>query len=129
MAELEGVESGSRGSRRRLRGASLWLGLLDGLGLVSRALLVSASSSAVPSATSTSSLTVTLLLFEGRLIWPALDSAQLLSLVLRGLSSFPLFPCETDGLLHVGYIQRLYTFPLTEELGKPVKGGWELGHD
>ena len=72
MAELEGVKSGSRGSRRRLRGASLWLRLLDGLGLVSRALLVSASSSAVPSATSTSSLTITLLLFEGWLIWPVL---------------------------------------------------------
>ena len=105
MTELEGVESGSRGSRRRwLGGASLRLSLLGRLGLVSRALLVSATPSTISSAATTPSLTITLLLFEGWLIRPALDSAQLLSLVSRGLASFPLFPCKTDGLAHVGNI-------------------------
>ena len=121
MTELEGVKSGSRGGRRRLRGASLRLGLLDGLGLVSRALLVSASSTAIPSATTTSPLTITLLLFEGWLVWSALDSAQLLSLVLGGLSSFPLFPGKTYGLAHVGNVQGLDVFLLTEKLSKSVK--------
>ena len=82
MTKLEGVKSGSRGSRRRwLRGTGLRLGLLGRLGLVSQALLVSATPSTVFSAVPTSSLTITLLLFEGWLVWPALDSTQLLSLV------------------------------------------------
>ena len=69
MTKLEGVKSGSRRSRRRwLGGTSLRLRLLDGLGLVSLALLVPATSSAVSSATTTPSLTITLLLFEGWLI-------------------------------------------------------------
>ena len=71
MTELEGVKSGSRGSRRRLRGASLRL--LDGLGLVSRTLLVMALSSAFPSWALTTSLTITLLLFKGWLIWAVFD--------------------------------------------------------
>ena len=76
MTKLKGVESGSRGSRRRWLGrASLRLGLLDRLGLITRALLVPAASCTIPSATTTPSLTITLLLFEGWLIWPALDSA------------------------------------------------------
>ena len=75
MPKLEGVKSGSQGSRRWLRGASLRLGLLNRLSLVSWALLVVASSSTVPSSLSTTSLTITLLLFKGRLIWPMLDSA------------------------------------------------------
>ena len=129
MTELEGVESGSRGSRRRLRGARLKLGLLDGLSLVSRALLVAASSTAVSSSLSTSSLTVTLLLFEGWLVWPALDSAQLLSLVPRSLSSFPLLPGETDGLSHVGYVQGFDTFSLIKKLGETIEGTRELRHD
>ena len=73
-----------------MRGAGLRLGLLGRLGLVSRALLVSATPSTVSLAATTSSLTITLLLLEGWLIGPALDSAQLLSLVTRGLSSFSL---------------------------------------
>ena len=69
MTKLEGVKSRSRGSRRRrLRGGSLWLGLLSRLGLVSWALLVPATPSAVPSTTATSSLTITLLLFKGWLL-------------------------------------------------------------
>ena len=96
MTELEGVKSWSQGSRRRL-------GLLDGLGLVSWALLVTALSSMVSSSASTTLLTITLLLFEGWLIQPALDSAQLLSLVLRGggLSSFSLLPGKSYGLAYV----------------------------
>ena len=74
MSELESIESWSRGTRGRLRGTSLGLGLLDGLGLVSRTLLVMASSSTLPSWASTSSLAITLLLFEGWLIRPALYS-------------------------------------------------------
>ena len=96
--------------------------MLDGLGLVSRALLVPTTPSAVSSATTTSSLTITLLLFEGWLIWAAFDRAQLLSLVPRGLASFPLFPCKTDGLAHVGNVQGLDVFLLAKELGKAVKG-------
>ena len=88
-----------------MRGTSLRLRLLGRLGLVSQALLVPATPSAVSSAAATSSLAITLLLFEGWLIWPTLDSAQLLSLVSRGLASFPLFPCKTDSLAHVGNIQ------------------------
>ena len=109
--------------------ASLRLRLLSGLGLVSRALLVSATPSTISSVATTSSLTITLLLFEGWLIWPALDSAQLLSLVPRGLSSLPLFPCETDGLAHVGNIQCLDLLLLAKELGKSVEGRREFGHD
>ena len=106
MTKLEGVESGSWGNRRRwLRGASLRLGLLGGLSLVSRALLVSATPSTVSSVATSSSLTITLLLFKGWLIRPALDGAQLLSLVLRSFASFPLFPCKTNGLAHVGNVQ------------------------
>ena len=106
MTKLEGVKSGSRGNRRWWLGrSSLRLGLLDRLGLVSRALLVPATSCAISSATTTPSLTITLLLFEGWLIWPTLDSAQLLSLVSRGFGSLPLFPCKTDGLAHVGNVQ------------------------
>ena len=81
MPELEGVKSWGWGSRRRLRGASLGLILLDGLGLVSRALLVATSSATAPSSTLTASLAITLLLFEGWLVRPTLNSAQLLSLV------------------------------------------------
>ena len=130
MTKLEGVESGSRRSRRRcLRGTSLRLGLLGRLGLVSRALLVSAMPSTVSSAATTPSLTVTLLLFKGWLIRSALDSAQLLSLVSRGLASLSLLPCENNGLAHVGYVQGLDVFLLTEELGESIEGAWELGHD
>ena len=101
MPKLERVEGRSRGSRR-LRGTSLGLGLLDGLGLVSWALLVTASPSTISSSTLASSLTITLLLFEGWLIWPALDSAQLLSLVSQGrLSSSPLFPGKSYRLAYV----------------------------
>ena len=70
MTELECVESGSQGSRRRVRRTSLRLGLLDGLGLVSQTLLVSALSSAVPSATSATSLAITLLLNGGSVLCP-----------------------------------------------------------
>ena len=76
-----------------------------------------------------SSLTITLLLFEGWLVWPALDSTQLLSLVPRGFSSFPLLPGKTDGLAHVGNIQCFDCLFLTEELGEPIEGRRELGHD
>ena len=130
MTKLEGVESGSRGSRRRLLGrSSLRLGLLDRLGLVSRALLVPAASCTIPSATTTSSLTVTLLLFEGWLIWAAFDRAQLLSLVLGGLGSLPLFPRKTNGFAHVGDVQCLDLLFLAEELGESVEGRREFGHD
>ena len=129
MTELEGVESGSQGSRRRLRGAGLWLRLLDGLGLVSWALLVSTSSSTIPSATATSSLTITLLLFEGWLVRSAVDSAQPLSLVARSLSSFPLFPGKTNGLAHVFDVQRFDPLSLAEELGEPIERAQEFGHD
>ena len=122
MTKLEGVKSGSRGSRRKLRGASLRLRLLSGLGLVTRALLVSASSSVVSSTMLTPSLSITLLLFEGWLIQSALDSAQLLSLVTRGLSSFSLLPGKADGLAHVGNIQEFDTFFLAENLGEAIKG-------
>ena len=98
MPELEGVESWGQGSRRRLRGASLWLGLLDGLGLVSRTLLVTASSSTVSSLMLTSSLAITLLLFEGWLIWTMFYRAELVVIVMtfwyvfrNGLSFFKLF--------------------------------------
>ena len=129
MTKLEGVESGSRGSRKRqLRGTGLRLGLLGRLGLVSWALLVPATPSAVPLATTASSLTITLLLFKGWLIRSALDSAQLLSLVPRGLASFPLFPCKTNGLAHVGNIQGFDTLLLAEELGEAIKGTWEFRH-
>ena len=117
MTELEGVKSGSRESRRRWLGrASLRLGLLGRLGLVSRALLVPAASPTVSSATTSSSLTITLLLFEGWLVWPTLDSAQLLSLVSRGFGPFPLFPCKTDSLAHVGNVQGFDLLLLAEEL-------------
>ena len=130
MTELEGVKGRSRGSRRRLlRWASLRLALLDRLGLVSRALLVPASSSAISSAATTSSLTITLLLFEGWLVWPTLNSAQLLSLVPRGFGPLPLFPCKTNGLAHVGNVQRLDLLFLAEELGEPIEGRREFGHD
>ena len=76
------------------------------------------------------SLTVTLLLFEGWLIWSALDNAQLLSLVLRGIpSSFPLVPSKTYGLAHVCYLQLLDILPLAEDLGKAIKGTWKFHHD
>ena len=122
MTELEGVKSGSWGSRRRLRGASLGLGLLSGLGLVSRTLLVSASPSVVSSATLPTSLSITLLLFKGWLIQSALDSTQPLSLVTRRLPSFSLFPGKTDGLVHVGNIQRFDTLLLAEDLGEAIEG-------
>ena len=112
-----------------MRGTSLRLRLLGRLGLISRALLVLATPSAVSSAATTSSLTITLLLFEGWLIWSVLDSAQLLSLVVGGLASFPLLPCKTDGLAHVGNIQRLDTLLLAEELGEAIEGTWEFHHD
>ena len=123
MTKLESVKSGSRGSRRRwLGGTGLRLRLLDGLSLVSRALLVSTTSSAISSTTTTSSLTITLLLFEGWLVWAAFDRAQLLSLVSRGLTSFPLLPCKTNGLAHVGDVQGFDLLLLTKELGEPVEG-------
>ena len=112
-----------------MRGASLRLRLLGGLGLIPRTLLVLATPSAVSSAATTSSLTITLLLFEGWLVWPALDSAQLLSLVSRSLASFPLLPCETDGLAHISNVQSLDVFLLTEELGEPVEGSRKFGHN
>ena len=130
MTKLEGVECGSQGSRRKwLRRTSLRLGLLGELGLVSWALLVPAMPSAVSSAVAASSLTITLSLFEGWLIWSTLDSAQLLSLVSRGLTSFPLLPCKTDGLAHVGNIQRLDVLFLTKELSEPIERGREFGHN
>ena len=130
MTKLECVKSGSRGSRRRrLRGPSLRLGLLSGLGLVSRALLVPATPSMISLVATTTSLTITLLLFEGWLIWSTLNSTQLLSLVLRGFSSLFLFPCKADGLVHVGNIQRLDTLLLAEDLGEAIKGTWEFRHD
>ena len=107
-----------------MRGASLRLRLLGGLGLVSWALLVPAASSTVSSAATTSSLTITLLLLEGWLVWPALDSAQLLSLVPRGFGSFPLFPRKTNGLAHVGNVQCLDLLLLTEELSESIEGRW-----
>ena len=88
-----------------MRRTSLRLGLLGRLSLVSQALLVSATPSTIPSVTTTTSLTITLLVFEGWLVRPVLDSTQLLSLVPRSLASFPLFPCKTDGLAHVGNVQ------------------------
>ena len=97
-------------------GASLRLVLLGRLGLVSRALLVFATPSTISSAATTSLLTITLLLFEGWLVWSALDSAQLLSLVPRGLASLSLFPCKTDGFAHISHIQGLDMLFLTEEL-------------
>ena len=105
MTELESVKSGSWGSRRRLRGASLRLRLLGGLGLVSWALLVMTLPSTIPSAVLPSLLAITLLLLKGWLIWSALDSTQLLSFVTRRFSSFPLFPGKPNGLVHVGNIQ------------------------
>ena len=83
----------------------------------------------ISSAATSSSLTITLLLFEGWLVWPALDSAQLLSLVPRGFASFPLFPCKTDSLAHIGNVQGLNMLFLTEELGESIEGARELGHD
>ena len=130
MTKLEGVKSGSRGSRRRwLRRASLRLGLLDRLGLVSWALLVPAMPSVVSLSAATSSLTITLLLFEGWLIWAAFYRAQFLSLVSRGFGPFPLFPCKTDGLAHVGNVQCFDVLLLTKELGKSIEGHRQLGHN
>ena len=110
-------------------GTGLGLGLLDGLGLVSQTLLVPSASTTVSSAAATTSLTITLLLFEGWLVWSALDSAQLLSLVPRGFSSFPLFPRKTDGLAHVSYVQSFYVLLLAEQLGEAIEGGREFGHN
>ena len=112
-----------------MRGAGLGLSLLGRLGLVSRALLVPATPSAVSLAATTSLLTITLLLFEGWLVWPALDSAQLLSLVSRGFASFPLLPRKTDSLAHVGNVQGLDMLLLAKELGESIEGGREFGHD
>ena len=102
--------------------ASLRLQLLGRLGLVSWALLASATPSTIPLVTATSSLTITLLLFEGWLIWPALNSTELLGLVPRGFASFPLFPCKANGLAHVGNIQCFDTFFLAEDLGEAIEG-------
>ena len=45
------------------------------------------------------------------------------------LSSFPLFPSKTDGLVHVSNVQSFDTFLLAEELGKAIEGTWKFRHD
>ena len=92
MPELEGVEGWSGGSRGRLGRSSLRLGLLDGLGLVSLALLVLASSSTFPSWASTSLLTITLLLFEGWLVQATFDRTELVGVTRGSLFTLPLLP-------------------------------------
>ena len=68
-------------------------------------------------------------MFKGWLIWPALDSTQLLSLVSRGFGPLPLFPGKTNGLAYVGDVQRLDTVLLAEQLGEAIEGTWEFRHD
>ena len=72
---LQPLTPSSSGTSRPPLSLSLHDALPIWLGLVSRALLVPAAPTAVPSTTTTSSLTITLLLFKGWLIWPVLDSA------------------------------------------------------
>ena len=128
MPELEGIESWGQGSRR-LRGTSLRLGLLNRLGLVFWALLVTALSSAVSSLVSTSSLTITLLLFEGWLICTTLYSAELIGILARGsLLSLPPFPDQRGGSPDLGKVQLLDIVFLAHDLGDSIHGGRELHH-
>ena len=129
MPELEVVKGWSRRSRGRLRRASLWLGLLDGLGLVSRALLVTASSSTFPSRASTTSLTITLLLFEGWLVWAVFDCAELVGVTRGSLFPLPLFPDQGHSLSDLGEVQVRYFLFLAHDLGDAVHGWRELCHD
>ena len=128
MTELEHVESWSQRSRGRLRGSSLRLGLLDRLGLVARTLLVMALSSTVPSSVSTSLLTITLLLFEGWLIWATFYHAELIGVMRGSLFSLPLFPDQGYGMSNLGKVQLLDVIFLAHYLGDAIHGGRELHH-
>ena len=128
MPELEGVKSWSRGSRRRLRGASLRLGLLDRLGLVARALLVSALSTTIPSSALTTSLTITLFLFKGWLIWSALYCAELIGILRGSLLALPLLPDQGCGSPDLSEVQSLDVIFLVHYLGNAIHGGRELCH-
>ena len=121
MTELEGIESWSGWGRGRLRGSSLRLGLLDWLGLVPRSLLVVATSTMVSPLASTTSLTITLLLFKGWLIWAAFDRTELVGVLTRGsLSPLPLFPDQGHSSSDLRKVQVHDLFLLAHELGNAI---------
>ena len=129
MPKLEGIKGRTRRSRGRLRGSSLRLGLLDRLGLVSRALLVAAISSTVSSLASTSSLMITLLLFEGWLIWAVFDHAELIGVTRGNLFPLPLFPDQGCGTSDLGKVQGHNVLFLAHDLGNAIHGQRELHQD
>ena len=129
MPELEGIKGWSRRSRSRLRGTSLRLGLLDRLGLVSQALLVTASSGMFPSWLSTSSLAVTLLLFKGWLIWAAFDHTKPIGITRGSLFTLSLLPDQERSSPDLGEVQSLDLLFLAHDLGDAIHRGRELHHD
>ena len=129
MPELESIEGWSRGTRGRLRGPSLWLVLLDRLGLVSWALLVVALSNTLSSVVLTTPLTITLLLFKGWLIWAAFDRAELVGIMRGSLFALPLFPDQGHSSSDLGEVQIHYIFFLAHDLGDVIHRWRELHHD
>ena len=122
MPELEGIEGWSRGTRRRL-------GLLDGLGPVSWALLVVAMSGMSSSWLSTTSLTITLLLFEGWLIGAAFDRTELVGITRGSLLTLPLFPDQGHSSPDLGEVQVGDFLLLAHDLSDAIHGWRELRHD
>ena len=112
-----------------MRGASLGLGLLDRLSLVSLALLVLASSSVLPSGVSTSSLAITLLLFEGWLIWTSFDCTELVGVARGSLLALSLFPDQSCSASDLCEVQRSDLLFLAHDLGDAVHGWRELRHN
>ena len=129
MSKLEHVEGWSRRSRGRLRGSSLRLGLLDRLGLVARALLVMASSTMVSSWASTTLLTITLLLFEGWLIWTTFDRAERVGIVRGSFFTLPLLPNQGRSTSDFVEVQSGNVLFLAHDLGDAIHGWRELHHD
>ena len=91
-------------------------------------LILFSSSRAAPSATPVSSLL--LLLLEGRLVWPAFDRADPLSLLGLSLGLAPfLFPCEDNRPPQLAEPEFFDILRLTEDLDELVHSGREFGHE
>ena len=96
---------------------------------VSLTLLVSALSSMFPSWASTSSLTITLLLFKGWLIWATFNCAELVGVTRGSLLSLPLLPDQGHSVPDLGEVQSLDLLFLAHDLGDAIHGRRELHHD
>ena len=105
------------------------LGLLNGLSLVSLALLVLASSSVFPPWASTTLLTITLLLFKGWLVWAVFDHAELIGIMRGSPPPLSLLPDQGHSSSDLREVQCCDFLLLTHDLGNAIHGGRKLCHN